>query len=1140
MNKTVFALLLLFFIYIVSFNVQAKSSSQSKPQNSITIEITKDSLQAKIEDISARQGIDEGIKSQVLSIYQSSQDNFTNRENFITRINDYSQAIKQAPVTTKKIQREIEITQAKINKQKTEDFSKIPAEELVQRLIIEKQKLSNLDEQLKKSENELILQQSRPQVIREEIVNAKQDLETSQKKFGAPVNKKEPQIETEASRIHLKTILDLRSTELKMLDIEAISNPARVDLLKAEFKLIDTQRNALIPTITAIDLLLTERREQEAKNIQAALTQAENDLAGKHPLIQNLTRENIQYSRDLQIINTKIEDYTDKKTKLDIEANIINKDFKNAEKKISLAVLSPALGKILREERRNLTTQDQFIIESESIQNETALTSLDQFKVEDKLKQLNDVGSGLQQLMDTQVDHKLPTDERMMIQAELRVLLNNQQELLNKLANDYTTYLRTLGDFDFARQQMNIQANKFASYLDENLLWVKSSDPINKQFISQLIDSLKWLLSPTNWLNVFKDTSNLLLNNILFIFISLFGTPLLYLSKKWGKNKLHITLIHFKSTQVDSFINTLQSLGYLLVLTLPTPLFFYYVGWFLSRTVHVIEFTKAMGIGLQSASVSLFIFQFFFYLFAENGIASRMFEWQKNNVRLLRKQIHWLQFIAIITSFLIASTTVSSLPNHSDSLGRLAFIINMFAVAVFWSNLLNPTKGIIKEIIANNPIGWLNKSVYFWYPSIIIIPLVLIGFAVAGYYLSALQLQEQIISSIRLIFLMIIIHQLVICWLTTVNRQLAINNSIQGIKPIHSNENTFVGSSDPSLLTGIQLIDIPKINAQTIKLLNVFIGFTLVIGFFMIWKNLIPAFSFLERIVLWQHLVNIDNQENYQPITLMNLFVAGLYVFIATVSVRNFSGIMELLVFRRLSIEVGGRYAVNQLAKYILVSIGFICVANELGGSWSQVQWLVAALSVGLGFGLQEIFANMVSGIILLFERPIRIGDTVTIGSVTGKVSRIEIRATTLIDMDQKDLIVPNKTFITSQLVNWTLSDSVTRVVIPVNIAYGSDIELAHKVMIETIKSVPKILTEPEPSVLLIGFGENSLNFSIRIFVGELLHRMLVINELHIRLEKALREHNIELSLPPREIYLHSNTHPIEEKDQDLKDAIGT
>jgi potassium efflux system protein len=253
----------------------------------------------------------------------------------------------------------------------------------------------------------------------------------------------------------------------------------------------------------------------------------------------------------------------------------------------------------------------------------------------------------------------------------------------------------------------------------------------------------------------------------------------------------------------------------------------------------------------------------------------------------------------------------------------------------------------------------------------------------------------------------------------------------------------------------------------------------------------------------------MDNQEISQPITLTNLMLAGLYVFIATVSVRNFSGVMELLVFRRLAIEAGGRYAVNQLAKYVLVAIGFISVANELGGSWSQVQWLVAALSVGLGFGLQEIFANLVSGIILLFERPIRVGDTVTIGNVSGKVSRIQMRATTLIDPDAKELIVPNKTFITSQLVNWTLSDTITRVVIPIGIAYGSNVDLALKVMIDAVRSSPLILAEPAPSVLLDGFGENSLKFSIRIFVSELSKRLLATHDLHIRLEKALREHNI-------------------------------
>jgi potassium efflux system protein len=217
-----------------------------------------------------------------------------------------------------------------------------------------------------------------------------------------------------------------------------------------------------------------------------------------------------------------------------------------------------------------------------------------------------------------------------------------------------------------------------------------------------------------------------------------------------------------------------------------------------------------------------------------------------------------------------------------------------------------------------------------------------------------------------------------------------------------------------------------------------------------------------------------------------------------------------------------------------LVAIGFISIANELGGSWSQVQWLVAALSVGLGFGLQEIFANMVSGIILLFERPIRVSDTVTIGTVTGKVSRIQMRATTLIDMDQKEHVVPNKTFITSQLVNWTLSDAITRVVIPVGIAYGSDVELAHKVMLDTVLSTPLVLAEPAPSVLIVGFGENSLTFSIRIFVSELSNRLPVTHDLYIRLEKALHEHKIEIPFPQRDIHIRSVVQELSAIDQNI------
>jgi potassium efflux system protein len=621
-------------------------------------------------------------------------------------------------------------------------------------------------------------------------------------------------------------------------------------------------------------------------------------------------------------------------------------------------------------------------------------------------------------------------------------------------------------------------------------------------------------------MTVIKDAVKLSFQHIFLTLVAIMGLVGLQLSRSWAKQQLAAI-----SGKTDSFYYTLSGLGYNLLLVLPLPLMLNYVGWFLSDGSQIADFTKAMGEGLQGAVLPLFFLQFFYRIFAVDGLARKHFQWQKPSVGLLRKQIAWIRFIVIPGAFIISGTGASKFSVHSDSIGRLALIIIMIAMAVFAGRLLKPSTGLLKSYIIKDPAGWVSRLRYAWYFSAIAIPLVIIGFAVAGYYLSALELQQKLVITLRLIFSTVILHELVFRWLTLINRQLAMTNALQKRKVAVFNEKHIAGSEDPVLPLSEQQIDIPKINAQTIKLLNLFIGFTLVVGFWATWKNILPAFSFLDEIVLWQHLVNIDGQESYQPITMTNLFLAGLYVFIGVVSVRNFSGVMELLLFRRLSIEAGGRYAVNQLAKYGLFSIGFISVANELGGSWSQVQWLVAALSVGLGFGLQEIFANMVSGIILLFERPIRVGDTVTIGSITGKVSRIHMRATTLIDWDKKEVVVPNKTFITSQLINWTLSDPITRVVIPVGIAYGSDVDLAHQVILETVNSAPLVLAEPEPSVMLIGFGDSALNFTISVFVSELSNRLPVTHDLHLRIEKALREHKIEIPRPQRDIHVRSVVH---------------
>ncbi len=187
---------------------------------------------------------------------------------------------------------------------------------------------------------------------------------------------------------------------------------------------------------------------------------------------------------------------------------------------------------------------------------------------------------------------------------------------------------------------------------------------------------------------------------------------------------------------------------------------------------------------------------------------------------------------------------------------------------------------------------------------------------------------------------------------------------------------------------------------------------------------------------------------------------------------------------------------------------------------WSRVQWLFAALSVGIGFGLQEIVANFISGLIILFERPIRVGDVVTIGETEGVVSRIQIRATTIRTWDAQELLVPNKEFITGRLLNWSLSDQTTRLKIPVGIAYGSDVQKAMSLMDEAARQNQTVLSDPGPYIVFNGFGDNALNLELRCYVGMQSHRVPAITNLHEEINRRFNAAGISIAFPQRDIHL--------------------
>jgi potassium efflux system protein len=246
-------------------------------------------------------------------------------------------------------------------------------------------------------------------------------------------------------------------------------------------------------------------------------------------------------------------------------------------------------------------------------------------------------------------------------------------------------------------------------------------------------------------------------------------------------------------------------------------------------------------------------------------------------------------------------------------------------------------------------------------------------------------------------------------------------------------------------------------------------------------------------------------------------------VVFTVIASKNLPGLLEITILTRLPVDAGARYAFTTLCRYAITAVGILLAFNTIGFRWSSVQWLVAALGVGLGFGLQEVVANFICGLIVLFERPFRVGDTVTIGETNGTVSRIRIRATTIVDWDRKELIVPNKEFITGRLINWSLSDPIVRFTVTVGIAYGSDTELAEKLLLKVLDENPLVLKDPRPTAYFLGFGDNSLNFELRLFINNIDNRLPVQHELHKAIDREFRKTGIVIAFPQRDVHFDSD-----------------
>jgi potassium-dependent mechanosensitive channel len=396
-----------------------------------------------------------------------------------------------------------------------------------------------------------------------------------------------------------------------------------------------------------------------------------------------------------------------------------------------------------------------------------------------------------------------------------------------------------------------------------------------------------------------------------------------------------------------------------------------------------------------------------------------------------------------------------------------------------------------------------------------VVPLATAALALAGYVYSAGMVLHALLATFSLVVVVALVVGLLARWLLLGERRLAAHRQ-EELRAANApgDERSATAMDEPD-------VTLEQVNAQTGRLMRALRVTLFGGGLIWVWSEVLPAFARADEIALWHFAeTGADGTTLMQPVTLAAV-VLGLFALTMTmIGARNLPGLVEIGLLSRTRIDTATRYAITSVLRYAIVITGALIGLNLLGLRWTQLQWMAAALTVGLGFGLQEIFANFVSGLILLFERPFRIGDIVTVGDLSGRVTRIRTRATTIVDFDNKEIVVPNKNFITGQLINWTLSDTTTRVTINVGVAYGTDPAVVHRLLLAAAREHPLVLSDPEPKSWFLRFGASSLDFELRVFVGHISERLEVQNGLNTRIAALFAEHGVEIAFPQLDLHL--------------------
>ncbi len=272
----------------------------------------------------------------------------------------------------------------------------------------------------------------------------------------------------------------------------------------------------------------------------------------------------------------------------------------------------------------------------------------------------------------------------------------------------------------------------------------------------------------------------------------------------------------------------------------------------------------------------------------------------------------------------------------------------------------------------------------------------------------------------------------------------------------------------------------------------------------------------------WDGIMALTFKVGELQISLGVVLMAIAVLYLSLIVSWIIQALLDAEIMSRQGMEHGVKVAVKTLVHYSLILLGFLLAISVAGIDMSKFAILAGALGVGIGFGLQNIVNNFISGLILLFERPVKVGDTVSIDTQWGTITKIGLRSTVVETLDRAELIVPNSELVSQKVTNWTFTSGVSRVVLTVGVAYGTPLENVLDILLRVAREHAEVMDEPPPSAIFTGFGDSSINFELRAWIGDINHRLKIRSELGLAIDKSFRAAGVVIPFPQRDLHLQS------------------